>query len=228
MLPLLAIGAAASLGGAIYNGIHGNPEEDAYKKAQAEEMMRVKNRQAPQAGAANQSGLSGFRNNQQDLMNRLDAMSRGQGPSLAAEQMKAATDRNQASQASMANSGRGGGIAALNAANNMGLQGAQNAQQSMMGRIGEEQMANSQLGNVINQGRQGDEQNSQFNAQQQNFRDQANLTAKLQTMGYNDEQIRAMLQQQQAQANKPGFGDQLMSGGAGLMSMGASMFKGGK
>lgn len=223
-----AIGAGiGGLAGGIAGYFGSNNDADEQRKRLEQERLRILGRQAPQAGMASQAGLSGFRDNQQELVQRLDALSRGQGPSLAAEQMRAATDRNQAAQASFANSGRGGGMSAINASNNMGRLGAVAAQDSMAGRIAEQQGALSQLGGAINQGRTSDEASSQFNAQQQNFRDQANLEAKLRTMGLNDEQIRATLMQQQAQANQPTLGDQLMAGGAGSLAMIASQQKGG-
>lgn len=221
IMPGVGTAIGAGVGGLL--GYLGSNDDAADEKAKRDAYYeQIRNRQAPQAGAAAQSGLSGFRNNQQDLISRLEALSKGQGPSLAAEQMRAATDRNQAAQASMANSGRGGGMAAINAANNMGRLGAQSAQDSMMGRIQEQQMALGQLGGAIGQGRGQDEANSQFNALQTNYRDQANLQAKLQTMGYNDAQIRSIMEMNQAQANQPTVGDQLMSGGAGALSMWAS------
>lgn len=183
------------------------------------------NRQAPQAGPAAQSAYSGFRHNQSNLISRLEALASGQGPSLASQQFKEATDRNQASQASMANSGRGGPMALLNAQNNMGLLGAQAAQGSASARIAEQQMALQQLGANISAGRGADESTNQFNAGQSNQTALANLDARLKTMGLNDQtrlQILSQLGGQNQQAHGPGLGDQILAGGAGLYAMGAA------
>lgn len=223
MLPLLLAGGAAIAGGAISNWINGNPA-DAQKRQMEEYMRQVQNRGAPQAGQAQQSAMSGFRSNQQDLISRLEAMSKGQGPSLAMEQLRAATDRNNAVQAGMANSGRGGPLAHLTAANNMGRLGAQSAQDSASARIAEQQMALGMLGQNIQAGRGADEDITKFNALQTNFRDQFNVEAQLRARGLDDEAIARIMQQQTMLNSRPTFGDQLMGGGAGLMSLGATMY----
>lgn len=183
-------------------------------------------RMAPQAGPAAQSGYSGFRANQSDLIGRLEALSRGQGPSLAAQMFRQTTDRNQAQQAGFANSGRGGPLMAMQAANNMSLLGAQASQGAAGARIAEQNMALGHLGQAITAGRGADESTNQFNAGQQNQMALANLEARLKQMGLDDQtrlQILSQLGgQNQAQMNQPGIGDQLMAGGAGLYAFGAS------
>lgn len=208
------------MGAGMIGSLFGNSKEDEYNRRLKEMQSQYGGRVAPQAGAAAQASNSDFRGNQSDLVSRLEALSRGQGPSLAAQQFREATDQNVRSQQAMASSGRGGPLAAFNAAGNMGMMGAQAAQGSALARTNEQMQAVGQLGGVINQGRQSDEATSQFNSLQTNYREKDNLEAKLRTMGYNDEMIRSILMQQGAQANKPTFWDQLMSGGAGLASMG--------
>lgn len=216
------IGGGLGFLGGMFGG--GENENDARQRQMLMDYFQsVNGRQAPQSGPAAQSAYSGFRQNQSGLISRLEALASGQGPSLASQQFKEATDRNQASQASMANSGRGGPMALLNAQNNMGLLGAQAAQGSASARIAEQQMALQQLGANISAGRGADESTNQFNAGQTNQTALANLDARLKTMGLNDQtrlQILSQLGGQNAQAHGPGVGDQILAGGAGLYSMG--------
>jgi hypothetical protein len=178
-----AAGPWGALGGGLLGGAagaFGSNGSQQMNKQYDQYMKQFGNQQAPQMGPAAQSSNSGFRDNQRSLVTRLEAMANGQGPSLAAEQLKSATDRGMSQQASIAQSGRGNaGAANMLAANNMGRMQMQAAQDSAQGRIMEQQMALNQLGGAINQGRQSDEANSQFNAQQQNFQSQGNLEAKL-------------------------------------------------
>lgn len=183
----------------------------------------VPGRTAPQAGPAQTAQTSGFRNNQADLINRLEALSKGQGPSLASEQLRQATERNMSQQASIAQTGRGNAaLAGITAANNSAALGQQAASDSATARIAEQQMALSLLGQNIGQGRGQDQDLSQFNALQQNFRDQFNVEAQLRARGLDDEAIARILGMKMgvAQANQQGsMGNQLMAGGAGLLSM---------
>lgn len=224
-LPLLALGAGAIAGGALYNFAKGDPTSGVNSQMD-EYYRRIKERQAPQLGAASQSQFSGFRDNQQALVSRLEAMSNGQGPSLAREQMKAATDANMASASSVAQSGRGNAaLANIQAQNVVGRLGAQAAQDNSQLAMSEQLGAINQLGGVINQGRGNDEANTQFNALQQNYRDQANLEAILKSRGLDDAAIQQILQTKMQGAMRPTFGDQLMAGGAGMLSMGATQGK---
>lgn len=180
-------------------------------------------RGTPQAGPASVAQTSGFRQNQADLISRLEALSKGQGPSLAAEQLRQATDRNMKQQASIAQTGRGNAaLAGITAAGNSAQLGQQAASDSAVARIAEQQMALSQLGGAINQGRVSDQDLSQFNALQQNYRDQFNIEAQLRARGLDDEAIARILQMKMAAASRPTFGDQLMGGGAGLLALGAT------
>ena len=188
-------------------------------------------RTAPQAGAAAQAQTSGFRSNQQELISRLEALSKGQGPSLAAEQLRQATDRNMKQQASIAQGGRGNAaLAGITASNASAGLGAQAASDSAVARIQEQQMALSMLGQNIGQGRGQDQDLSQFNALQTNYRDQFNIEAQLRARGLDDAAIQAILgmKMASAQAAQQGsFGNQLMAGGSGLLALSGSNAKGG-
>jgi len=180
-------------------------------------------RTAPQAGPAGQAGYSGFRANQAGLITRLEALASGAGPSLASQQFKEATDRNQASQAGMAASGRGGPMAQFQAANNMALLGSQAAQGSAAARIQEQQMALGLLSNNITAGRSSDENTNQFNVGQKNQFELANMDARLRQMGMDDQTRLQLLSQMggqnQATAGRVGMGEQILAGGAGLFGM---------
>lgn len=193
--------------------------------------QQVPGRAAPQAGPAQVAQTSGFRDNQQELISRLEALSKGQGPSLAAEQLRQATDRNMKQQASIAQSGRGNAaLAGITASNASAGLGAQAASDSAVARIAEQQMALQQLGGVIGQGRGQDQDLSQFNALQQNYRDQFNVEAQLRARGYDDQAIQTILGMKMASAqNKQqnSFGNQLMAGGAGLLALTGTGSKGG-
>lgn len=224
-----AIGGVAGglLGG--LGGLYGGGESENDQKNRQMLMdyySNVMGRGTPQAGPAAQAGYSGFRQNQSDLISRLEALSKGQGPSLAAQQFNQATDRNMSQQQALAGSGRGGPLASFNAANNMSMLGANAAQGSAQARIAEQQMALGMLGNQINAGRGADESTNQFNAGQQNDMARANLEARLRKMGYDDNAILGIMSQlggqNQRQAQTPGMGDQLLAGGAGLFALGAS------
>ncbi len=203
----------------------GTPEEQ-QRKMLMDFYSQVQGRQPSQMGDAAQSGYSGFRSNQSDLVGRLEAMSKGQGPSLAAQQFSQATDRNRAGQQSMAQSGMGGPLAAFNAANNMGQLGAQAAQGSAMARTQEQQMALDMLGKNISAGRGADESNNQFNAGQQNQHAIQNLDARLRSMGMDDKARLEILAQMGGNINsaadraaqKPSMLESLMAGGAGAFA----------
>lgn len=224
-------GVNSELGG-IQKGISGgwgyqpgyNPMFDVLRGRTPQQKQYTPGRAAPQAGAAALAQTSGFRSNQQELVSRLEALSKGQGPSLAAEQLRQATDRNMSQQASIAQTGRGNAaLAGIQASNMSGALGAQAASDSAAARIQEQQMAFQLLGGAIGQGRGQDQEQSQFNALQTNFRDQFNVEAQLRARGMDDEQIRAIMQMKTqmalAKGQKGSMGDQLMAGGAGLLAM---------
>lgn len=201
----------------------GPSEEEQANRARLEEFYKsTMGRQAPQAQAAGPAGYSAFRDNQRNLVSHLEGMSRGMGPSLAAEQMKAATDRNVSQQQAFANSGRGGPLAAQLAAVNSARLGAQASQDAGTARIAEQQMALNQLGLTLHGARGADEEMGRFNTGQANEMAQANLAARLKTMGMNDDAVLRALGQLGGQAanesQRPGFGDQMLAGGAGAFS----------
>ena len=134
------VGAVVGGGLGLLAGLGGgdSDEEKRLKQQQEWYLKQIGQRELEGMGPASQSGYSDFRGNQSALVSRLEAMANGQGPSLAREQFKMATDRNNAQQQAMANSGRGGPLAAMGAANNMGMLGAQAAQGSAMGRVAEQ------------------------------------------------------------------------------------------
>lgn len=228
---MIAPGIGTAIGGGLglLTGFLGgnSPDEDKNKQMLMDFYNQVGGRQAPQAGNAEQSAYSGFRGNQTGLVNRLEAMANGQGPSLARQMFEQATDRNVRSQQALAASGRGGPLAQLTAANNTAMLGANAAQGGAIARTNEQMQAINQLGGVINQGRNSDEGNNQFNAGQQNQTALANLSARLQAMNIDDSTRMQILSQlggqASSQAQRPGMGDQVLAGGAGLYSMGASM-----
>lgn len=226
------VGAVIGGGLGLLGGF-GNGESENEKK-QREMLMQMYGQvgQGPvqQAGPAGQSAYSGFRQNQTGLVKRLEAMANGQGPSLARQMFEQATDRNMRAQQSMAASGRGGPLAQLTAANNMAQLGANAAQGGAIARTNEQMQAIGQLGTAIGQGRAGDEATNMFNTGQQNQFQLANLNARLQQMGMDNQtrlQILSQLGgQNQAQASRPGLGDQILAGGAGMYSMGAAQSAG--
>lgn len=220
-----ALGASFGPYGALIGGAAGGllgafsgDDGDQNKQALEEYRKMVMNRQAPQMGDAAQAAGSSFRTNQQAMIDRLDALASGRGPSIASAQLNEATDRNIAAQQSIAQSGRGNaGYANMVAANNMQNLGQNTAQQAVGARLQEQGMANQLLGGTINQARNSDEQLSQFNAQQQNYAAEANLSAKLKSMGLDDETIMNALAQYRQASQMPGTGTQIMAGGVGAL-----------
>lgn len=215
------VGAVIGGGLGLLGGLFGSEDENDSQRRQMlmDYYSQLGGREAPQAGPAAQAGYSGFRQNQSDLIKRLEALSQGQGPSLAAQQFQAATDRNNSQQMAMGVSGRGGPLAGFNAQNNMAMLGAQAAQGSAAARTQEEQMALNQLGLTIQGGRESDESTNRFNAGQTNQTALANLDARLKAMGMNDQARLQILSQLGAQNAQPGLGDQILAGGAGLSAL---------
>lgn len=215
----------ALIGGVAGGAIGGFTGGDTADQGRSRQMLMdyynsVGGRGAPQAGPAAQSGYSGFRQNQADLISRLEALSKGQGPSLAMQQFQQATDRNVSNQQAMAAGGRGGPLASFNAANNMGMLGANAAQGSAQARIEEQRMALAMLGQNISSGRGADEATNMFNTGQTNETSLANLQARLKSMGLDDSTILGIIGQLQGQnANpNPGMGPAVLAGGAGAMA----------
>lgn len=197
-------GILGGVGGGLAGLFGGGPSRE--QQLYREYFDRVKDR-----GPAAQAGLSSFRGNQQDLIGRLEALSRGQGPSLATAQMKAAFDRGAGQQLGAAQSGRGNpAMAQFQAQNNIGRLGAQTAQDAAAARIAEQQMALQQLGLNLHGARDQDEQMGRFNTGQQNA-----------FTGQNDQTMLGILQGMSGLAGQPTLGDQLLAGGAGMFAQGA-------
>jgi hypothetical protein len=209
---LIGAGAGGLMGG------FGSDANSDYQKQLADYQKQLLARGVPQISTPAVAGASGFRGDQTDLISRLKALSSGQGPSLASQQLSEAMDKNQNQQQSLAQGGRGNAtLGAITAANNTQNFNQQAAQQAAAARIAEQQMALQQLGSAVNQGRTADDQMSQFNAQQQNFANQSNLDAKLRALGLQDSSMLGLLQQQGGVASRPTLSDQLMAGGAGAL-----------
>lgn len=209
----------AAIGGGIGGamGLLGGGGQDQYKQQLMDLSNKYGNMQAPQMGQAAQGQYSGFRGAQAGLIGQLQAMASGQGPSAAAIQMRDAMDRAAGAQASAA-AGAGGrgvnaGAAMRNAQNNTAAVQGQGARDTATLRSQEQMGAMSQLGQVTAQGRAADENMNQYNATAQNQQAQANLQAKLQTLGITSQ---AQLQSLMAAIGitQPGTGTSVMAGGA--------------
>ncbi len=212
-LPGAAIGGV--LGG--LGGLFGGGGQSKYQDQLQKLSNGYGNRTAPQTGPASQAGNSAFRGNQAGLIAQLEAMARGEGPSAAALQMREAMDRATGAQASAA-AGAGGrgvnaGAAMRQAMNNTAAIQSQGARDLGVQRVGEQLGAISQLGSTVAQGRAADEATSQFNAGQQNNSSLANMQARLQMFGINDEaQLRSLMGAMGVQ--QPAMGTSILAGGA--------------
>lgn len=216
----------ALVGGALGGiaGLFGGNQQDAFRGRLNSLDQQFAGRAAPQAGPAAQAGLSSFRDNQQGLVNRLEAMAAGQGPSLAQAQLQAATDRNVKQQQALAAGARGpnAAMAQFQAANNAAQLGAQAAQDAGAARIAEQQMALQQLGLALHGARGQDEDMGRFNAGQQNDVMLANLQAQLQGRGQNDLARLQLLQMLGGMSGGPSLAEQILAGGASLYNFGAT------
>jgi hypothetical protein len=216
-------GMVGGLGGALLGGYAaykaGNPKEGVQNRLSELEKQWGQG-QAPQLGQAAQGQYSDYRQNQQALVGRLEALSQGRGPSLAQAQLDAATDRNVRSQQAMAAGARGpnAAMAQYQAANNAAGLGAQASQDAVAARIAEQQMALQQLGLTIYGGREADEGMNRFNAGAQNQFSMANMQSQLQW-----EQMQRMSQLQALGLLQggmgPSVGEQILAGGAGMTGM---------
>lgn len=215
-----ALGPWGTVGGAILGGLGGflggDPKNE-YRKQLEALAKGYGQRTAPQAGPASQAGYSGFRANQAGLISQLEAMARGEGPSAATLQMREAMDRAAGAQASAAAgaAGRGAnaGAAFRQASNNMAAIQAQGARDTATMRAAEQINALGQLGQVTAQGRAADEGINQFNAAAQNQVALANLQARLQQLGLNDQaQLQALMAAMGA--TQAPLGSSVLAGGA--------------
>jgi hypothetical protein len=222
VVPVIGTGIGAVAGGIIGGGIglFGGGGAADYEDRLKKLAEGYRQRQAPQMGAAAQSGYSDFRRNQAGLVSQLESMARGEGPSAAALQMREAMDRAAGSQASgVAGAGGRGvnaGAAFRNASNNTAAIQAQGARDTATLRAQEQMNAVGMLGQAVAQGRAADENNNQFNAGQTNQVAQANLDAKLRALGINTQAELQALQSAMGAAG-PGMGTQLMGMGASAL-----------
>lgn len=208
--------------GGLFGGFGGGGEDPNKKyRDQLERLSKgFGNRTAPQMGPAAQAGNSQLMRNRSALIAQLEAQARGEGPSAAAIQMREAMDRAAGAQSSAA-AGAGGrgvnqGAAMRQAMNNTAAVQAQGARDTATMRAQEQLNASQQLGGVIGQGIGMDNQHSQWNAGATNDVNQANMMARLQMIGLNDEsQLRALMGAMGGTpAPSPGMGTQIMAGGA--------------
>lgn len=199
-------------------GLFGGDPQDEQRKKWEQMYGSIGQDPAAQVGPGHQADYSGFRDNQSAMIGRLEAMSRGEGPSVSREMLKEATDRNTASQMAMAQSGRGNpALAAQNAANNVGMLGAQAGQAAALGRVQEQTNAYNQLGMSLYGARGADEDINRFNATSRNYADQFNASAQNDRYGQN---MQGRLQALSGMSGNqgPAMGDQILAGGSGLAS----------
>lgn len=226
----IGAGAGALIGGlgGLFSGDKESADEQKTRQMLMDYYNSVNGRQPYQLGATQYGQTSDVRGRQLTLADQLQALSEGKGPSLAEQQLRSATDRNVAQQASFANSGRGGPMAAARAANNSARLGAQSAQDAASARIAESMKARELLGLNLHGIRGADEEMSRFNAGQGNQMSQAQLLALInQRRNDDDTRVRLLggLQSQNSSVyGRPGTGDQILAGGAGLFSMGMGQY----
>ena len=206
-------GLLGGLGGLFGSG--GTNDDRARQLKLYEEMSRG----GPQLGPAAQSKYSDFRDNQRNYIGNLEAMAAGRGPSLATEQLKAATDRNIKQQQGMAQSGIGNAAAAASSAmNNTAALGMQAAQDSGQQRIQEQLNAMNLLGINLHGARGADEDMNRFNASQQNQMAQAGYQGQL-----DNNRLRAMILGGMSGNAGPSTGERILAGGAGMYGQGQQM-----
>jgi hypothetical protein len=213
----VAPGIGGLLGGAVGGiaGLFGGDPQADQRKRWEDFYNQTGGRTAPQLGPAHQAGYSGFRANQSNLINRLEAMSRGEGPSISREMLNEAMDKNTRNQSAMAQSGRGNAaLMAQNMQNNVGMLNAEANQSAAMGRVQEQMGAMQNLGLNIHGARGADEDMNRYNTTGRNRRDEFNVGNQMGMYEMND---RARLMALQGMGGQgPGVGDQLLAGGSGL------------
>ena len=207
--------AGTLIGGGIglLGGLYGSNGTDPAVEANRQRMLQFYNQLGNQGPAA-QAGYSDFRNNQANLISNLEAQASGRGPSLAGQQLKAATDRNIKQQAGIAQSGAGNpAAAAMMAGNNTAQLGAQSAQDAAAARIQEIYNAQNLLGLNIQSGRGADEGINTFNAQQQNMQRSDLNHTRAGLLGYMNGGSRT----------GPSMGEQILAGGGGMYGQAQQM-----
>lgn len=219
-------------------------------------LMAAQQRAAPQAGYTRVAGTTmdtapqaQFRQGQYDLAQRINAI--GSGQKMGAGELAAMRQGNRAvaQQQAFARMQRGGNsaMAARDAARNAGNIGLATAGQAQQAALGDQMAANQLAGSLYGQGREQDiglagqqaqlaQQRNLTQAQLNQSTSLANMQAKLQQMGMNDqaalaymaqihgislEEMQARLAQEQATlGNKGIFPDLLQAAGtAGAAAM---------
>lgn len=198
--------AIGGIGGGLAGLLGSDPQQ-----AQQGRWQDMYNQMSAPGQTATMAGDSTFRPDQQMLVNQLQQMATGQGPSLAGQMLKTATDRNVSQQQALAQSGSGNAtMAAQGAARNSAQLGAQSAQDAATARMAEQMNAIQQLGGVLQGARGQDQTLGMFNADSQNSLAARLMAGKLAAM-------------QGMQGNMtPSTADSLLAGGAGMFSMGAT------
>lgn len=202
-------------------GAEARSDERAYRQD------RVDIRTSP---TLNTSRADQFRDQQMALAGDLLAASRGEGPSVAQEQLRQGTEGNLAAAVAAANSVRGAGAAA--GAGQL-IAGRTNAGQQMASdaallRANEMTQARGQLGQVLGQGRgmDLDTANANLQAQQETQRQKDVMTLEFMRMGMDEaqaqlqadlemERLRQAAYEAQAERNQDLFSS--LSGAAGSM-----------
>jgi hypothetical protein len=187
-------GAAAGgvIGGALGYFGSGGSKGGLSKEQEALYMQYMQDR------ANMQAPVSDLRKNQLSLVKDLEAQAAGRGPSLAAEQLNAAVDKNTQQQTSFANSARGSAIplAMFQAQNNVAQLGAQAGQDAAAARIAEQVAARNQLGLTLHGARGMDEEGA------------------LRQRAMNNEFIGRAMQTFSGKAPVASLGEQVLAGGA--------------
>lgn len=202
------------------------------------------NRAAPQAGGnpyIDPTGFNNWSNQQQSLANQLGAVASGQQQGAGELAVQRQIQQGLAGQQAMAHMARGGMNPAMalrnTAANSAGL-AVSGAGQGQQAALQDQANARALQAQVLGQGAGNALQMGTSNAQLGQGQSLANLQAQLQTMGLNDQQIQAYMnnllglsgqqtQQQLGQMQQPGLLGSLLSAGGSIIG-GLSGLGGGK
>ena len=202
----------------------GQSDASAQRNRLAEYERATAGRPIRELGPANLAGNSGYEANRAAMIAQLEAMARGQGPSVAQNQMREAMDRSTGAQTGMAQGAAGRGMSAgaafRTAGNNMAAIQTQGARDTTNARVMEQQGALNQLSGAVGTAVGQQNQQAQFNAGQQNQMQVAQLDADLRQQGMNDANRLAILQMYQ-QNIRPSLGARLGAVGVAGLSMAA-------
>lgn len=223
--------AAGLAGGALFGAF--SPDYEGEWNDRVNELGKFfSQRQAMRMGPATLAQDSSLMGNRAQLISQLESAARGDGPSAARLQMKAAAERAAQMMSSNAQGAGGRGVNAGAAMRNAGNQAANimqtNNQNMGIMRAQEQLNAYGQLGQVIGQGIGQDQQQSQFNAGAINQQHAFDVQTAMQQLGLNDRMQLAMLGLQYGKGPKPGWGDQIAAGAATMGPQLGQMFGGGQ